>query len=76
MQTNPAETQDAEAQTNETPFYAPLVREVIIKKLQNELLIVHEELAQHKEKVVPLHEHQVLKKKFEALTRTEDATFA
>lgn len=38
--------------------------------------MVQQELAQHKEKVVPLHEHQGLRKKFEALTRTEDETFA
>jgi len=51
--TDPREAQDREAQTDETPLYTPLEREVVIKKLQNELLMVPHELAQHKEKVVP-----------------------
>lgn len=33
MQTDPAETQDAEVQTNEIPLYTPLVIEVVIRKL-------------------------------------------
>lgn len=74
MQTDPTEIQDGEAQTDETPLYTPLVREAIIKKLQNELLAVQQELAQYKEKVVPLHEHQGLRKKFESLTMIQDET--
>jgi len=69
-------SQDGEVQIDETPSYTPLVREAIIRWLQNELLMVQRELAHHKEKVVLLHEHQGLRKKFEALTMTEYETFA
>lgn len=76
VQTEPMETQDNEAQKKETPAYVPLLREAFIKRLQNELLKVQQELTQHKEEVVPLRIHQKLKKRFEALTVTEDETFA
>jgi len=37
VQTNSMVTQDDEVQTEEMPDYIPLVREVVIIKLQNEL---------------------------------------
>lgn len=70
------ETQDNEAQIEETPAYIPSVREAFIRKLQNELLKVQQELTQHKEEVMPLCIQQELRKKFEALTTIEDETFA
>jgi len=77
MQRDLTETQDGQAQIDETPLYTYLVREAIIRKLQNEneLLMVQHELAQHNEKVLPLYEHQGLRKKFEALATIEDETF-
>lgn len=58
VQTDPVETQDDEAQTEETPTYIPLVREVVISNLRNELIKVQQELTQHKKEVVPLRIHQ------------------
>jgi len=76
VQTDSVITQDDETQTEETPHYIPLLREVVIIKLQKELTKTQQKFAQRKEEVVTLQVHQKLQKKFEALTITEDKTFA
>lgn len=42
VKTEPTETQDGVTQTDETPFYTPLVREAIVRKLQNQILMVQQ----------------------------------
>lgn len=64
------------AQTEETPHYVPLVREVVIFKLKNELTMTQHVLAQHQKEVVPLQTHEELLNKFDALTATEGDTFS
>lgn len=60
IQTDSMVTQVDEVQTEETLDYIPLVREVVIIKLKNELAKAQQELGRHKEEVLPLQVHQKL----------------
>ena len=70
VQNDSMPTHDNEAQTEKTPLYTPLVREVVILKLQHELTQTQQVFAQYKKEVVPLQIHQELMKKFNTLTAT------
>ena len=65
-----------ETHIDETHFYTPMVKEVVISRLQDTLTQTQQELANYKKEVVPLQVHQELLKKLKKLTTTEDETFS